>query len=240
MILYGKIKIHIRNIAKHKGLSFTFYTFLNIMNRRRTFLPRSVFIKDVTRLSEAHLIKYMSPKHNGCFIDIGANIGRWTFSLARRRIKVYAFEPSPKIYDILKNNAKEYGNVHLYNLALGEGNYDAEFLLHYICGHDSLVKKDSDFTGERMKVKVRTLDSFNIQNVGLIKIDTEGYEVPILLGAKNTILKNKPRLVIEVHPPYKKQLREILKILRGWNYKWKIRFNDNKPPPHIVADSKSA
>jgi len=210
--LHDKMKIHVKDIADRKSLSFTFYIFLNIINRRISFLPRAVFKNDVTRLGEGHLTRYMSPKHNGCFIDIGANVGRWTFSLGRRGIEVYAFEPSPKIYDVLKNNAKGYGNVHLYNLALGEGNYDAEFLIHYLCGHDSLAKKDSDFTGERIKVRVRTLDGFNIENVGLIKIDTEGYEVPVLLGAENTILRNKLRLIIEAHPPYGKQMKEIKNI----------------------------
>jgi len=47
---------------------------------------------------------------------------------------------------------------------------------------------------ETATVTIRSLDSINRTNVGVIKIDTEGYETPILAGAKNLIAKEKPRL----------------------------------------------
>jgi hypothetical protein len=58
-------------------------------------------------------------------------------------------------------------------------------------------------------VDVNTLDSFNIENVSVLKIDVQGYEPKVLDGAKETILKNKPVIFIEVEAP---QLS-----IYGWN-----------------------
>jgi FkbM family methyltransferase len=55
-----------------------------------------------------------------------------------------------------------------------------------------LIIEHHDFTGNHILVTVRSLDSFDVQDVGLIKIDAEGYEVPVLLGARRTIEKSKP------------------------------------------------
>ena len=41
------------------------------------------------------------------------------------------------------------------------------------------------------------LDSYNFDSVDIIKIDAEGYEIPVLEGARNTIIKNKPWIQIE-------------------------------------------
>ena len=60
-------------------------------------------------------------------------------------------------------------------------------------GH-SHVNKESVGKG---KIPLKTLDSFNFSDVDLIKIDVEGYEQDILLGALETIEKNRPVLVIE-------------------------------------------
>ena len=45
----------------------------------------------------------------------------------------------------------------------------------------------------------KKLDAFNFDNVDLIKIDAEGYELPVLEGAKETILHNKPWIQIEAN-----------------------------------------
>jgi len=68
----------------------------------------------------------------------------------------------------------------------------AKLNLHREWGRDSIVRKQEDYTGNRVETAVKTLDSLGIRHVGLIKIDTEGYEIPILGGATETILSNKP------------------------------------------------
>ena len=63
---------------------------------------------------------------------------------------------------------------------------------------------------------MRTLDSYNFTDVDIIKIDVEGYEVPLLHGAKQTILSNRPWIQIEANKAglrYGRPKTEIAKVL---------------------------
>ena len=68
-------------------------------------------------------------------------------------------------------------------------------------------------------IKLRTLDSYNYQNVDIIKIDVEGFEIPVLNGAKQTILSHRPWIQIEGNSSGKKYGRpkiEIPRLLTSW------------------------
>ncbi len=235
MSLFKKAKIYIEDVAYFKSPRFMIYSLLHIINRRIPIF-KILLLNDLTRIgSERHLEQYFLSKDNHCFVDVGANVGLWTTFMAKKGVEVHAFEPSPKPNFILRKNAKKYLNVHVYQSALGENSYITELNLHSASGHDSLLKSEEDFIG-RIMINVRTLDSFNFQDIGLVKIDTEGYEVPVLLGAKQSILRNKPRLIIEIHSPYKEQMGKITKLLKQLNYHWIIHFKELKPQPNIIAD----
>ena len=60
---------------------------------------------------------------------------------------------------------------------------------------------------------MKTIDSFNFQNVDYIKLDIQGYELPALHGAKNTILKHKPTINIEQKAGTSTAAQEYLKTL---------------------------
>ena len=235
MSLFKKAKIYIEDAAYFKSPRFMIYSLLHIINRRIPIF-KILLLNDLSRIgSERHLEPYFLSKDNHCFVDVGANIGLWTIFMAKKGVEVHAFEPSPRPYLILRKNAEKYSHIHVYHCALGENNYITELNLHHASGHDSLLKSEEDLIG-RIKINMRTLDSFSLQDIGLIKIDTEGYEVPILLGAKQSILRNKPRLIIEIHSPYKEQMGKIMKILKHLNYHWTIHFKELKPQPNIIAD----
>jgi len=75
---------------------------------------------------------------------------------------------------------------------------------------------------------MRTLDSFNFTEVDLIKIDCEGYEVPILNGAKETVLCNRPMMIVEQQDHEYQQDRETLpaiQLLESWGMKRVTNFN---------------
>lgn len=222
---------HLKDFIWSNSLRFSFYRFLHIL-KRRIPLPEVLFTYDISSLThEKVLAKYFVPKHKGCFIDVGANVGFWTVYLGRKRIIVHAFEPNPKTAMILKHRVRNSSNIHVHQFALGDENRIGKFKIHRFSRHDSLVFKRNDFLGKQISVRIRTLDSFQFENVGLIKIDTEGFEEPVLLGAMETIHRNKPRLIIEIHEPFKEQEEKICAILKSLKYHW-VFIGSN----HLIAD----
>lgn len=236
-----RLKIHLNDYRSANDPKFAFYTFLAIMNRRPIInLPGSVIEGEIqpylaTKVREIHLFKHMIPRKGGMFIDIGANFGCWTFHLAKQGIQVHAFEPGPRPYRQLAKEAKSYKNVHLYRCALGDRSHRSRMMIHRGSGHNSIVSRGSDFVGISIPVSVETLDSFDFRNVGLIKIDTEGYEVPILRGSRETIVREKPRLIVEVHRPFEKEQSKIMDYFKALDYRWIIK-RKRSGQPHLIAD----
>lgn len=122
-------------------------------------------------------------------LDIGANIGYYTLIMSKlvgSTGKVYAFEPEPKNFEILKKNIElnKLDNVILEQKALS--NIDGVTYLEL--SKDSGQHRLSD---HGVKVESISLDSyFGEGEIDFIKMDAEGSEYKILKGMKN-VLKNK-------------------------------------------------
>lgn len=184
---------------------------------------------------EQFLIPYI--KCNGVFVDVGANFGSWTKFMLNKKYEVHAFDPSPKAIKILNCLRKQHSNLTVYPCALGETRKKAKLKLHSNCGHNSLVQEKNDFTNSTLEVEVRTLDSFKLKHVGFIKIDVEGYEIQVLKGAMNTIKKDKPRMIIEIHKPFKKHLKTITRMLNPLDYAFVVvyRYSFIKYAPYLIV-----
>jgi FkbM family methyltransferase len=103
------------------------------------------------------------------------------------------------------------GDIQTHNIALGPdgGPSSVEMHIKKNDGHNRVANDNGEFktvTGKeikknegyaRVKIDQRTLDSYNFENVDVIKIDTEGYELLILEGANDTIARNRPIIQIE-------------------------------------------
>jgi len=148
-------------------------------------------------------------------IDIGANIGIMSYRMVTDFDNVYAFEPL--FYDHIKENVKN-SNIEIYPYAVGsEEKVETMRVGVYHSGGSNIVKeKEKDV--HYKDVKVVTLDSFNFEDVDFIKIDVELYEWYTILGAKNTIEKYKPTILIELTPnnPY---YQTIIDYLQNLSYK---------------------
>jgi FkbM family methyltransferase len=244
LTLIDKIKHHLKDLYEVKNLQFTKYRLLHILNRRIP-LPNNIFNDKLKRTGkEAHLRKYLIP-NKGVFIDIGAHEGTYTEFIAKKGYRVYAFEPSQSSLLKLQELEDRYPTIKVYPHALGESNYVASLSLHYNTGHNSLKREAPDFLGQKSSVQVLPLDDFNFNNIDVIKIDTEGYEVPILKGAKKTIMNEKPRLVIEVHEPYIEQEKAIRNILVELNYSCKTVYKKygakyQNPQFHLICHSNDS
>jgi FkbM family methyltransferase len=171
-------------------------------------------------------VKEKSKFENKCIIDAGAFIGDSALILSPlTSSNVYAFEPTSKYYNYLLETIKlnNLNNVVPIQAALG-----AE------CGRIKINVADSCSTVLTPNIEpegfeeidLMTLDSFVEKNkleVGLIKVDIEGYEQEFLKGAENTIMKQRPTLIISIyHNP--EDFFMIKPIIESWNldYKFKI------------------
>ena len=126
-------------------------------------------------------------------LDIGANVGLWSRDLCEKFATVIAFEPVPDFRKCLLKNVPA-SNLDVRPVALGQISTTVNMIItEHNTGH-SHVDVKSLGQGDTLMV---TLDSLSLSNVDYVKIDCEGYEQDILLGAKQTLISNRPIMVIE-------------------------------------------
>jgi FkbM family methyltransferase len=135
-------------------------------------------------------------KNRGCAIDIGAHIGTWTRQLAGQFARVLAFEPDPLNFKYLMLNTGEIGNVQAEKLALGDRNAAVSMSRAGTVNSGQSYVVDVDRANEMFAVML-PLDALELTGVGLIKLDCEGYELAALEGAKETIERERPVIVLE-------------------------------------------
>jgi len=166
----------------------------------------------------------------GFAIDIGANIGLWSKDLSEYFDNTVCFEPNKKCIKFLKKNINEKKSV-IYNFALGSDNTQMNLYTPSFSGGSSFINNTkiglnedgSNIYGEfskntsKQKTIVKTLDSFNFQNVDFIKIDVQGFELEVLKGAYKTLRANSPIICIEENLPDLKE-SEIYNFLIELNY----------------------
>ena len=167
---------------------------------------------------ELGLLPDLVPK-NKSSVDIGAYLGAYTEILVNTSSNVYVFEPQSVCNDFLQ---RAYGSsIHLYKNALSD--YDG---IGYIAsGGKSLsqgarVLPSSQSSSADEEVLVRRLDSFDLRNIGFVKIDAEGHELAILKGALATLKREKPLLLVEIeqrHSP--RPIQDTFDWLEGLGYR---------------------
>lgn len=157
---------------------------------------------------------------NKIVVDAGANVG--VFSLVAALYgckKAYAFEPIESSCELLKENIRVNNMEDVIipvNKALGEKNFSTS-MKYNGKGTVSASLKYEGKNGNDQAVDVISIDSFfKGRRVDFIKIDTEGYEGEILLGAKETIKNHKPVLCFSAYhrPEDKEKLPAIVKGIR--------------------------
>jgi len=169
--------------------------------------------------------QYVRP--NMCAVDIGAHIGLYTVPYARIAKHVHAFECSPKSFNYLCTNIalnNLHYNVTKYNVALGA---QASTGTYYIQdpgdGGGNGLYVEGEPKVDTLEVPIQPLDAFNINNIGIIKIDVEGYELQVIQGALKTLERNNyPPLLFESwrpESPAKDALRtDLFKYIRSLGY----------------------
>lgn len=123
---------------------------------------------------------------NDLIIDCGANVGNLYLSINRfiDTFNYIAFEPDPKVFKCLELNLNKFNNVELCCVGLSNENKSKEFYINDETGDSSLEKFNTETS---IDISIKELDSFKYEKVKLLKIDAEGHELEVLLGAKNTL-----------------------------------------------------
>ena len=143
---------------------------------------------------ELYIIKKLKNDiKNGVIFDVGANVGDWSKFLVDEykdiNYKLYMFEPSIKAFNKLEKNIRK-DNSH-YCFLLGFGDKKESLKIFYDSdaqGSASIIMKEGKFSED---IQIETIDQFckekEITKIDFLKMDVQGYEYNILLGAKDML-----------------------------------------------------
>ena len=167
-------------------------------------------------------LRYVKQWRNA--IDVGSNVGEWTRPLAKRFQQVICFEPNPNFRECFNKNISETNvTLHPYGLS----NYEHTVTQGFNSTH--LNETVGDTAPRNGDIECRTLDSFNLTDVDYIKIDVDGFEIPLLEGSRRTLETNNPIVNIEMkrhkRPLIVQKAREILTSF-GYTYQSRVRSDE--------------
>jgi FkbM family methyltransferase len=177
--------------------------------------------------NELHAISpYLAP--GDVVIDVGANLGFMSvlFSkLTGPEGRIYSFEPSPLVYAKLSEviRANHLSNVSPYNLGCGSQEQSMSLYRHRNSGNASLrpdARVDRS-TQQHQTVQIIKLDDFlgpKLARLNFIKIDTEGFEDEVLLGAVGLLKRFKPIIYIELSTQYLASSQTSVQLLQDYGY----------------------
>lgn len=140
-------------------------------------------------------------------VDVGANVGTFAFDLCTTFDYVYALEPDPRAFEELSALAgsPDLSNLQVYRIAAGAEAGYIELTEFEESVHSSSHPGD-DFqpgrsapTGNTFKAEVIPLDLLTLGPVDFIKVDVEGAEKEVLMGANQTIQQTRPQWLVEIH-----------------------------------------
>ena len=173
---------------------------------------------------EAGFMWMLRREASGVAIDVGANIGYCTLSLADKCEKVYAYEPDPRSYKLLEMNTRKLLNVIISSKAVTQDGGTIHLTLANKPNLSSIC-----VSGDGINVESVSLKS-HFPEVTFIKMDIEGAEIDVLSGCiKELIAAKSMKLLMEVHPKLYGERREtfkdILKCLLNSGYSFKYVEN---------------
>lgn len=177
----------------------------------------------------------ISQKRNHQFVafDVGANIGLWAREVLRCQptSEIHCFEIAPQLRDALEVALRGFDNVQLNGIGLSDQPGPAT--LKYLRGaetmsslYDQPLPARWGFQHEEVKVQVTTGDAYvaehRINHIDFLKVDTEGHDLKVLQGFRNTLEAQLVTLIqFEhgfVHIPAKSLLFDFYQLLEPFRY----------------------
>lgn len=172
--------------------------------------------------------RYYTLKSADVVVDIGAHVGYFTMRAAEKVAYVYAFEPEPHNFMLLKKNTYYLNNVEIHNKAVWNNTFSNETMFYHpqnSGGHSLIYTSHVEILG--LKTETIALDDVGFPKpITFIKMDCEGSEIWVFPGAVEVLKTYKPVLAMEVHD---QNCRDIVeKYLKDFNYRF-VANNESGP-----------
>tara|TARA_Y200000002_G_scaffold281431_1_gene235467 strand:+ start:822 stop:1583 length:762 start_codon:yes stop_codon:yes gene_type:complete len=185
---------------------------------------RYLHAKTFKKLDEemVYVTKLLQKKRR--FLDIGANMGIYSFYFNNTFENINAFEPLAEVTNRLE--VLQSASLTVHNVALSNKKGALEFYIPSINGElipslASLEKRDvsNEERIEERIIDVDTVDNYGFDDVDLIKIDVEGHEQFVILGAIETIKKTNPVLIVEIEQRHiNTDINEVFQTILNLGY----------------------
>lgn len=194
-------------------------------------MNRGVFFISYIRLKS--VLKGLS--ENSVVIDCGANVGDISLLFAKTKAKVFAFEPDPLAFQVLKQRTKGFSNITCFQKAVGTANGTTKMFFHkeraqndhktYSVSSSIIGEKANIDTGNYIKIEIIDLTEFIDSldtRVALIKMDVEGAETEILEKIiEQETYKKVDLLLVETHetkiPRHDEKVARLKDLLKTKN-----------------------
>jgi FkbM family methyltransferase len=141
---------------------------------------------------------------DACVVDVGSNVGASLLQMlaARPAARAIAIEPSERYLSCLRRNLEGFTRAEIVPVAVGRwggktwlynNTTSASVVNMAYCGFESLGKQP---------VEMRTLDDVmrHRGRASLVKIDTDGYDMEVLRGARDVLREGQPVVYFELEP----------------------------------------
>ena len=166
-------------------------------------------------------------------VDVGCKRGKWLTYL-KDLVPHHCFHLFDPIKAFTADINRIYKEVNCYNVALSDA--DRKNVKFYVdkehLGHSGFARPDNAERIKEIFVNQNRLDRYRMGDIFIIKIDTEGHELPILRGAEETLQMKGPRLYFECYEPmclrYSYSSKDLYNYLTEHGYK--IMGIDNWKP----------
>ncbi len=177
------------------------------------------------------ICRELKRKHKDiCFLDIGANIGIYTWEVHKicPEIKIFSFEPDPMNLELLgiTVESNELNSIKIFQYALSNQSKETDFMQDDLTSATGTlstettpwIEKYLNGKSKKITIETKTMDDLigNKSHPQLVKIDVEGHEYEVIQGGLNTI-KKKPLLIFESFPPKRDKTLKILTEL-GYHF----------------------
>lgn len=182
---YRKLGPQLYEAVDRRGRSVYFY------NRSR--FPRYAGSEGVETIFEYLMSQYLRRELHldatSTVVEVGGNVGEFTVPVARVAKRVVTFEPDPTARAILGLNCRDSSNVTVLPFAASDHSGEQPFFVASEEADSSLIRPTGSFSvGTAWGVRLDDLlDLMELSSVDLLKVEAEGAEPEVLMGAERTL-----------------------------------------------------